>query len=163
MASPFLHPGGKSMYNTTAVKNPEVCLNMWAYLDEQLGVIHRVAAKGYVLAGTDDEKLAVLHQLAKTDFLSAPWQELPSHLIAVIPHVGNLPGMTTPAGLNDDNTLMSILEEVCKSVDKNLPTQVRTKGTDHEEFCLKIPNEPLYVLTVVVEYSDGRLEPVITK
>ena len=32
------------MYNTTAVINPEVCINLWAYLDEAIFLGWRVEA-----------------------------------------------------------------------------------------------------------------------
>ena len=54
------------------LRNPEVCVNLWAYADEA-GYIARVAARSYVLDGDDAAKLAVLHRLAATDFLHAEW------------------------------------------------------------------------------------------
>lgn len=50
------------------LSNPEVCLNLWAYVDEG-GYIARVAARAYVLDGDDDDKLSVLHRLAASDFI----------------------------------------------------------------------------------------------
>jgi hypothetical protein len=46
----------------------EVVANLWVYSDEA-GYVARVAGKAYVLDGSDTEKLALLRQLAGTDFL----------------------------------------------------------------------------------------------
>lgn len=58
--------------------NPEVCLNLWAYVSED-GHIMRIAGKTYVLQGEDKDKLAALHLLAATDFLSTPWSKVPAN------------------------------------------------------------------------------------
>lgn len=149
------------MYSTTAVINPEVCVNLWAYLDEQTGYIPRVSGRGYVMTGTDNDKLATLHTLAKTDFLIAPWLPIPKN-VKVVTENGTLNGMTTPAVLNDSASFNAIFEQVFRQIDRTIPKQLKFNGSDYEEFCLKIPNEPLYVLTTVIEYDDGRLEPIIS-
>ena len=58
------------------LENPEIVLNLWAYSGED-GTILRLAGKTYAMQGTDADKLAVLRQLAKTDFLSASWDKVP--------------------------------------------------------------------------------------
>ncbi|MBK6410109.1 MAG: hypothetical protein IPF78_10465 [Flavobacteriales bacterium] len=40
----------------------EICLNLWYFPDQQ-GIVLRIAAKGYALKGSDQEKLAVLKSL----------------------------------------------------------------------------------------------------
>lgn len=148
------------MHNTTPITNPEVCVNLWAYLDEQTGLIQRVAGRGYVLTGTEQDKLKALKVLAKSDFLNSSWQPVPQHL-NVVTNIGTLGGFTTPAGLNDDYTFNSIFEAVYEQVDQSISNQIIFNGSEYEEFCLKLPKDPLYVLTTVVEYHDGRLEPVL--
>ena len=132
------------MYNTTAVINPEVCINLWAYLDEQAGYISRVAGRGYVLTGTDNEKFATLHMLAKTDFLIAPWLPIPKN-VKVVTENGTLNGMTTPAVLNESSSFNTIFEQVFLQIDQTIPKQLKFNDSNYEEFCLKVPNEPLYV------------------
>ncbi len=149
------------MYNTTAVINPEVCINLWAYLDEQAGYISRVAGRGYVLTVTDNEKFATLHMLAKTDFLIAPWLPIPKN-VKVVTENGTLNGMTTPAVLNESSSFNTIFEQVFSQIDQAIPKQLKFNDSNYEEFCLKVPNEPLYVLTTIIEYDDGRLEPIIS-
>jgi len=62
------------------LRNPEVCVNLWAYADES-GYIARVAARAYVLDGNDDAKLRVLHLLAATDFLHADWMGVSTQFV----------------------------------------------------------------------------------
>lgn len=104
------------MYSTTAVINPEACVNLWAYLDEQTGYIPRVSDRGYVLTGTDNEKLATLYTLAKTDFLIATWLPIPKN-VKVVTENGTLNGMTTPAALNDSTSFNAIFEQVFGQID----------------------------------------------
>lgn len=58
--------------------NPEVVINLWAYSGEE-GTILRLAGKTFVMQGADAEKLALLRQLAASDFLSAPWHKVPAN------------------------------------------------------------------------------------
>ena len=69
------------------LRNPEVCVNLWAYADEA-GYIARVAARSYVLDGDDAAKLAVLHRLAATDFLHAEWMGVSKQFVISNPNGG---------------------------------------------------------------------------
>jgi len=71
------------------IEAPEVVLNLWAYVDEA-GYILRLAGKSYVMAGDDDEKLAVLRALSRTDFLSAAWCKVPTNFELCLNGGGNL-------------------------------------------------------------------------
>ena len=148
------------MHNTTAVKDPEICLNLWAYVDEESGLINRVTGRGYVLTGTDEEKLKVLHLLAKSDFLINPWFQVPQNF-SFTSEFGTLEGLIPPSALNDNDTFNIVFDKVYKFIDKTVGTQIKFHNENYIEFTLKVPNDPLYVLTHVIEYEDGRLEPVL--
>ena len=61
------------------LRDPEVVLNLWAYADEE-GYVMCIAGKTYVMDGDDAEKLTLLRHLSATDFLSAPWEEVPRNV-----------------------------------------------------------------------------------
>ena len=54
--------------------NSELALNLRAYLDQRKGMVYAIAGKAYALMGNEQEKLAVVHQLAPTDYLSVKRQ-----------------------------------------------------------------------------------------
>lgn len=73
------------------LKNPEVVINLWAYSGED-GTILRLAGKTYVMQGTNAEKLALLRQLAASDFLSAPWHKVPANFTIQHTDFGEMKG-----------------------------------------------------------------------
>ena len=85
------------------LRNPEVCVNLWAYADEA-GYIGRVAARSYVLDGDDAAKLAVLHQLAATDFLHAEWMGVSKQFVISNPDGERMEGVAHASMLNDGVT-----------------------------------------------------------
>ena len=85
------------------LRNPEVCVNLWAYADEA-GYIARVAARSYVLDGDDADKLAVLHQLAATDFLHAEWMGVSKQFVISNPDGERMEGVAHASMLNDGVT-----------------------------------------------------------
>lgn len=56
----------------------EIVLNLWVYSDE-VGYIRRLASKCYALHGNDVDKLTILRTLAKSDYLSAHWEQVPNN------------------------------------------------------------------------------------
>ncbi|MGV9791922.1 hypothetical protein [Gordonia sp. NPDC003422] len=134
---------------------PEVCFNLWAFADENTGVILRISGKAYVLDGSDEEKTALLRTLSASDFMSAPHRGVPTRYSIVTPANRTIEGAVMPNQLNDVAGIFgSLLDEL--SV---LPTQLRTVNGHYEEFWQPGVSAPLYVLTVVVECNDGRLMP----
>lgn len=65
--------------------HPEVCFNLWAFADQDTGIIMRISGKAYVLPGSEVEKRALLSHLAATDFYSVAWHQVPKHLVMVNP------------------------------------------------------------------------------
>src|SRR5450631_2956262 len=53
------------------MNNPEIILNLWAIHDPDDNVIYGLAGRAYFAGGTDEQKLALLKQLAVSDFVMA--------------------------------------------------------------------------------------------
>ncbi|NML26162.1 hypothetical protein [Zoogloea dura] len=130
------------------LSNPEVCLNLWAYADEG-GCIARVAARAYVLDGDDDDKLSVLHRLAASDFIYSEWMRV-SKQFAV-------------HGAGGERMAGVLFEPLFKRLEKSIPQQVRVGKNGYEAFSLSLPDDPLTVTTVVMEFEDGRLVPMVSR
>lgn len=139
--------------------NPEVVFNLWAYADED-GNIMRLAGKTYVMDGSDEQKLALLRQLSATDFLSATWIGVPKRITVSRPD-GQMHGIAHAAMLADPISHGVLFEPLLKALEKALPDQVRCEDGTYVAFQLDRPQAPLCITTVVMEYADGRLVPLI--
>jgi hypothetical protein len=135
---------------------PEICLNLWWFLDVKAKLAYHLAGRAYALSGTDDEKVKILQSLAATDFHIARNFAIPQRFTVVTDH-GKLTGVT-------DDTLIrrhhaDIFEEVFAALDKDLPTQVHSIAGQSAAYRLTISKKPLCCTTCVFEYEDGRLIP----
>ena len=135
---------------------PEVCLNLWWYCDQLSGIVQRLAGRAYALTGTDEEKLAVLHNLARSDFHIAINAHVPSRFKVVSEH-GTIESATTAAEVG--NSMFAVFEELINTLERELPEQVHFISYEPDVYRLKLPEDPLHVLTCILEYPDGRLEP----
>lgn len=143
------------------LNNPEVCVNLWAYADEA-GYVARVAARAYVLDGDDDAKLAVLHLLAATDFLHADWMSISKKFVINGPDGKRMEGVAHASMLNDGVTPGVLFGPLFNKLEAAVPQQARTANGEYEAFSLKLPEDPLTVTTVVMEFDDGRLIPMVS-
>lgn len=143
------------------LRNPEVCVNLWAYADEA-GYIARVAARSYVLDGDDAAKLAVLHQLAATDFLHAEWMGVSKQFVISNPDGERMEGVAHASMLNDGVTPGVLFGPLFNKLEAAVPKYARTANGGYEAFSLKLPEDPLTVTTVVMEMDDGRLVPMVS-
>lgn len=136
--------------------HPEPCFNLWAFADQDTGVIMRISAKAYVLPGSEIEKKALLKHLAGTDFYSVEWSTVPENLEVVTPTGRTIRGAVMPNQLDDVNAVFGdLLDEIAA-----MPTQLRSVGGQYKQFRLRTPESPRYLMTVVIEQEDGRLVPV---
>ena len=99
-------------------RNRELALNLWAYLDQGMGLVYAVAGKAYALTGSEEEKLAVLHKLAATDFISVKRQ-------SVLKNFRLLDGEHTQEGIVAASTrrenAAQVFEGVIQSIEAELP------------------------------------------
>jgi hypothetical protein len=129
---------------SSALKSSEVVLNLWAYVDKD-GYIYRLAGKYYVMDGDDEEKLALLRALSRTDFLSSEWSQVPANF-KIINH--------------DEHS--HIFSQLLEKLANALPWQLRACTDGYKQFKLELPQDPLCVTTVIMEYADGSLVPMIS-
>ncbi len=143
------------------LENPEVVINLWAYSGED-GTILRLAGKTYVMQGADAEKLALLHQLAATDFLAAPWHKVPANFTIHHTDFGEMKGAAQASMISDPYYHQNLFGPLIERLAQSIPEQVRSVNGEYQKFRLEIPNEPLCVSTIVMENEDGTLVPMIT-
>lgn len=143
------------------LESPEVVLNLWAYAGED-GYVMRLAGKAYVMDGDDAEKLELLHKLACTDFLAAPWEKVPPNFKLTNPEGKQMTGIAHASMLSDAYGQGALFGPLIEALAKALPEQVRSVKGDYQSFRLELPQDPLTVMTVVMEYEDGRLVPMVS-
>ena len=136
----------------------EVCVNLWWFVDNDSGLVLRLAGRGYAMSGDDESKLKVLHSLATTDFHIADTYKIPDRFVLILEHE-KIRGVAHPSAIHDH---LDIFESVYEGIEKNLPNQIRSIGGEYESYKLTVPQDPLCVLTCVVEGSDGSLTPMIS-
>lgn len=142
------------------LSNPEVCVNLWAYADEG-GYIARVAARAYVLDGDDDDKLLALRLLAATDFLHAEWMRVSKQFIVERSDGERMEGIAHASMLDDGVTPGVLFGPLFKKLEESVPQQVRVSKNGYVAFSLPLSEDPLTVTTVVMEFEDGRLVPMV--
>ena len=139
--------------------DPEVVANLWVYSDEA-GNVARVAGKAYVLDGSETEKLALLRQLAATDFLCAEWIPIPESFGVISPS-GERLRYAQLSVLSDEYSKSILVGPLLEKLAESLPKQLRQVGEEYVPFVMEMPDAPLTVLTVVVEHADGQLVPMV--
>ena len=133
----------------------ELAVNLWGYIDQSTGMVYAVAGKAYALTGTDDEKLAVLRQLATADHLTVTRERLPKSF-SVSDGNEKREGMMSP-GIVRDNVLYAF-EPLLKLLEHDLPPIPNFITNKHT--LQRIPEEPLYVLTFLMEDDAGKVTPI---
>lgn len=137
---------------------PEVCLNLWWFLDHATQMAYRLSGRAYALKGAEATKLHILRHLAATDFYAAPVFPVPDHLI--VSRSGRHTQGAIPAA-SVRFLLAELFEHVFRALAQKLPSQVRFNGDKAEYYTMSISNNPLCVTTCVTEYPDGRLVPIL--
>lgn len=130
--------------------NSEIIVNLWYILHKPTGVIFGLAGRAYYAGGTDDEKVALLKRLAATDYLLATRFPVPERF-----EVNNISGCCSVDEPNAPAT--TLFEEVYQE----LEGEIAMRLTMGERVALKIPDNPLFVVTCLLENEDGTLTPVL--
>lgn len=132
---------------------PEIILNLWYYTDETGQFIFALAGRAYIASGTDEEKTALLKQLAKTDYLLAIDLPVPEHYVADyagkmrrgIAHVSEL-----------DNPETQLFEGIYRVIEADLSTMDHVQNRQPSEES-KIPDNPLFVMTALYRDNFGEI------
>lgn len=143
------------------LNNPEVVVNVWAYSGED-GTILRLAGKTYVMHGTDVEKLALLRQLAASDFLGAPWHKVPANFTIHHTVYGVMEGAAQASMLSDPQYHETLFGPLIEQLARKVPEQLRCVDGEYKVFRLELPEEPLLIATIIMENEDGSLVPMVS-
>ena len=143
------------------LQEPEVVLNLWAYTGED-GYIIRLAGKAYVMEGDDKLKLSLLRALSAADWLTSKWEKVPANFTLIGPDGKKMTGVGHASMLSDPTSHANLFGPLMEKLAQDIPEQMRSFNGDYMPFKFDLPDEPLTVTTVVMEYEDGRLEPMVS-
>lgn len=138
--------------------NSELALNLWAYLDRGMGLVYALAGKAYALTGTEEEKLALLHQLAPTDHISVKRQAVPKNFQVVDDHETH-EGVVVPSTLRE--AMAQAFEGVIQSIEAELPPIPNFKTNEFTP--QRIPQKYLSCLTFLLEDDVGNVRPITSR
>ena len=124
--------------------NPEIIVNLWYILHKPTGVVYNLAGRTYYASGTDEEKLALLKQLASTDYLLATQFSVPDRF-----NVDGMNGCCLPEELDDPDT--TLFEEVYQGLENEAGLRITVAEFEN----LKIPDNPLFVITALYQEDHG--------
>lgn len=130
--------------------NPEIILNLWYYVDEDQQFIFALAGRAYMASGTDEEKTALLKQLAATDYPLALQLPTPDRYVTFFADKMR-PGIAPVSELDDPAT--QLFEEVYQAIEADLAKMAQEQNCPVDEF--KIPDNPLFVMTALYLEDEG--------
>jgi hypothetical protein len=130
--------------------NPEIILNLWYYVDEDQQCIFALAGRAYMASGTDEEKTALLKQLAATDYPLALKLPTPDRYVTFYADKMR-PGITPASELDDPAT--QLFEEVYQAIEADLAKMAEERNCLVEDY--KIPDNPLFVMTALYQEDEG--------
>ena len=139
-------------------ENSELALNLWAYLDQRLGLVYALAGKAYALTGSEEEKLSMLHQLAATDHISVKRQAVPKNF-QVIDGPETHEGVVAPSTLRE--AIAQAFEGVIQSIEAELPPIPNFKTNEFTP--QRIPQNYLSCLTFLLEDDVGNVRPITSR
>lgn len=140
------------------MNNPEIILNLWAIHDPDDNVIYGLAGRAYYATGTDEQKTALLKQLAVSDFAMALRMPVPERFSIES-------GGETMYGFCKLNELYNPATTLFEEMFRELEDEIRYRckaDSEADAFpdALKISRNPLFIITALVEDENGVIRAV---
>jgi len=138
--------------------NPEIILNLWAIHDPEDNVIYGLAGRAYYVSGTDEQKIALLKQLAVSDFVLALRMPVPERY-CIESGGESLSGLCS---LNElYNPATSLFRDLYCELEREFMFHSASGGDGAgSPGAITIPDNPLYVITALVEDDNGVIRAV---
>jgi hypothetical protein len=130
------------------MNEPEIILNLW-WVHDDAGFIHSLRVRPYIGVGTDDEKLAFLHQYANLDYPIAQSFAVPSRFHLEFEDDGQLRRIPVAPleVLNSLDSPIALWEDAINAIEADLPAHTS----------LRVPNDPILCSTALLSDDAGRL------
>src|SRR4051812_1035180 len=131
----------------------ELVANVWPVVDETSMIIHRFAARAYVLTADDSKIGETLKTLANSDFMIARQFPVPKQFTIKTQH-GTLEGAVTVDTFNESQS--HIIEDALKALESKTPALqgigFDSKGVGfYKKVSVPFPAEPFVAITFLIE------------
>lgn len=139
--------------------NTELCINIWFIVDIDTELCYNWSIKAYNLFGDDDTKIKCLTYLAETDYISVERESFPKNFKTVFNNMtveGQIP--ISQINFQIDNNINFYISHL----ENKLPPLFKFSGENSSQNVLvkqKIPNNPLFVSTILMENQFGEIRP----
>ena len=128
----------------------EIILNLWYYVDEDQQFIFALAGRAYMANGTDEEKNALLKQLATTDYPLAIKLPTPDRYVTF--YADKMRPCIAPVSELDDPAT-ELFKEVYQAIEADLAKMAEDRDWPLDDY--KIPVNPLFVMTALYQEDEG--------
>ncbi|WP_281238995.1 hypothetical protein [Flavobacterium praedii] len=139
------------------MNTPEIVANIWFIIDIGTNLCYTWSIKPYALIGTDDQKLKILEILAQSDYITVPRRKLPNNYCLIT-------GEEKLTGVVQGNQIQNIFEGnvdyFISEIEKDLAEISKTFSNKMNDFELKLPNNPMYVSTIIAENDEDEARPL---
>lgn len=138
----------------------ELIVNLWAIYDSTSGFVYGLSGRAYNCSGTDEQKLALLKQLAATDYISAKRYEVPERFSVSYPDGSVKSKVTFLNAVSDPQA--QLFEDMFKNIESELPPLPFFSESEYTTRKQKLPDDPLCVTTILYEDEQGNIQPIIS-
>jgi len=144
------------------MESSEIIMNLWFIYDKQDSVIYGLAGRAYRMKGTDEEKTNFLKQLALTDYGLATRTAVPESFSVEL----NGEIVTGLCPLFEVNKMGTrLFDDLIARLQHEILVCNGVEGDDVNEAheALRIPQNPLFLITALVEDGEGNFEAMMVE
>ena len=141
------------------MSSSEMIFNLWAIHEPNDKVVYGLAGRAYYACGTDEEKMALLKQLAVSDFVLAMRMPVPERF-SMESDGETLTGLCRVTELYNPET--TLFQEMFQELAGEIAYRYREDSGQETEVpdVLKVHQNPLFLITALVEDKDGFIRAV---
>ncbi len=144
--------------------NAELVANFWPVVDSTSGLIQRVLARAYLVAGGDDVISATLLSLAPQDYVLATPFRIPVRFV-IQTDFGSLEGCVSVEQYQryEFQIIEPVLQQLETRFAKFQGINMESPNPTGVARIPRFPKEPYIITTFLLESPDGGLSPRIPK
>jgi hypothetical protein len=136
----------------------EIVFNLWYLTDESTGLVYSLLGRAYAMAGSDEEKLDRLRDLAWTEWMLSKRYRVPERFEVVNALDGTKQSrLIDPRMLSISEHLPEVFEEVFQELEKEFPPKFVMKGDQFVAMPQVASPSPLMVCSFLVEDEIGNV------
>lgn len=141
------------------MSNSEMIFNLWAIHDPDDRVVYGLAGRAYFACGSDEEKMDLLKKFAVSDFVLATRMPVPERF-GMESGGETLTGLCSMAELFNPET--TLFRELLQELEREIAYRYRSDagGEGEPPQLLRIPDNPLFLITALVEDGNGFIRAV---